>query len=93
MSAYLLAAGAETTFVWDGIVSVEVHGDTAKECPAMMTDGVCSSDCQRYVDAAPGSYTIEVLAYDVEDDGYGPESAKTVTFDYPEQTDIDVAFP
>ncbi|WP_438022555.1 hypothetical protein [Sorangium sp. So ce233] len=93
MGADLLAAGAETTFVWDGIVSVEAHGDTAKECPAMMEDGVCSSVCQRHVDAAPGSYTIEVRAYDIEDQGFGSVSAKTVTFNYPEQTDIDVAFP
>ncbi|XXX79896.1 hypothetical protein WMF30_14085 [Sorangium sp. So ce134] len=94
MGVVLFPAGAETRFVWDGILSYDVDIDAGKHCPAVENDDFCSSDCQRYVDAAPGSYTIEVRAFtDIEDAGAGSEIVKTVTFNYPEQTDVDVAFP
>ncbi|WP_437507523.1 hypothetical protein [Sorangium sp. So ce1099] len=93
-----IPAGAETTFVWDGILSQDVNLDASKECPAAETDGDgCSfKGCQRHLDAAPGSYTVEVHAYNWDDDrGYDIEGGieKTVTFNYPEQTDVDVVFP
>ncbi|WP_437756236.1 hypothetical protein [Sorangium sp. So ce1389] len=86
-------AGAETPFVWDGILSYDVDIYAGKYCPAVVNDDFCASDCQRYVDAAPGAYTIEVHAFDVEDEGFGSPFVKTVTFDYPEQTDVHVTFP
>ncbi|WP_437972282.1 hypothetical protein WMF04_24615 [Sorangium sp. So ce260] len=89
--------GAETTFVWDGILSQDVDPHAGKECPAAESDGeYCTfRGCQRYLDAAPGSYTVEVHAYNERGDHYdlGSPIVKTVTFDYPEQTDVEVAFP
>ncbi|WP_437834356.1 hypothetical protein [Sorangium sp. So ce1153] len=86
-------AGAETPFVWDGILSHDVDIYAGKYCPAMVNDDFCASECQRYVDAAPGSYTIEVQAFDVDDEDLGSPIVKTVTFDYPGETDFDVVFP
>ncbi|WP_437575880.1 hypothetical protein [Sorangium sp. So ce887] len=93
-----IPAGAETTFVWDGILSQDVNLDAAKECPAAESDddGCTFRGCKRHLDAAPGSYTVEVRAYNKDDDEDYDLSAgivKTVTFNYPEQTDVDVVFP
>ncbi|XXY44961.1 hypothetical protein WME91_33675 [Sorangium sp. So ce269] len=87
----LIPAGAETTLVWNGILSQDVKLEAAKECPAAESDsdGCTFRGCQRHLDAAPGSYTVEVYAFTDP----GAEILKTVTFDYPEQTDIDVVFP
>ncbi|WP_437623012.1 hypothetical protein [Sorangium sp. So ce1151] len=93
-----IPAGAETTLVWDGILSQHVDPDAAKECPAAESDsdGCPFRGCQRHLDAAPGTYTVEVHAYEQKDNmdyDITAGTLKTVTFNYPEQTDVDVVFP
>lgn len=87
-SAYKpLPPQGEVTFTWNGVVFEDVDAMKAG-CPAAQASDVCPTMCARAVDAAPGSYTLKAYAYD----GMTPIT-KTVTFMYPDMTEVEAVFP